>query len=224
MQNPPVVLLVGRDNWQRDEALNLFLRKKFTQKQFEVLWEDPAGDYIYFLRELETKLRYLPKFIKKINLRTLQVIYGVFHPSYFDYLRGIKSGKLQTRIEILKKIIKQKNIAQRTTILARSSGARVSTLIADELGLKNVICMGYPFQHPKNGDEPERYEHLTSIQTPTLVLQGTKDEYGGVEILEKYKFSESVEIHFFDTCHGFKIEDVLADKIVELIINKIVKD
>ncbi len=37
-----------------------------------------------------------------------------------------------------------------------------------------------------------------------LIVQGTKDEYGGLEIKEKYKFSPSIELMFVEGNHDFQ--------------------
>jgi hypothetical protein len=71
--------------------------------------------------------------------------------------------------------------------IARSSGARVATLLAARRQMRAVICLGYPFHHPQKAQEPERYAHLAHILTPTLILQGSCDVYGGREILEKIR-------------------------------------
>ncbi|MEI6162081.1 MAG: alpha/beta family hydrolase [Roseococcus sp.] len=104
-------------------------------------------------------------------------------------------------------------------IIARSSGARVATLLAARRHLRAVICVGYPFHHPKKPEEPERYAHLAHVLTPTLILQGISDVYGGREILEKYAFSPAVTVEFIEADHEFRIPTAQWDAVAERILD-----
>jgi hypothetical protein len=212
-----ILLLVGRDDWQKDEALNLALLNKLRTNNIEVVWEDPSADVIHFLRKIESKIGIFPKRIRKFNLRIVQILYGLLNPSYLVYLYKRKSNSVLSRCESLAITICKRGIAAQTIILSRSSGGRVSSLIADQLGIKHVVCLGYPFKHPDHGDEPERYAHLAQLKTPMLIIQGVDDEYGGLEIEHKYVLSEKIEVSFLNTNHNFDISDAMAHNIVELI-------
>jgi predicted alpha/beta-hydrolase family hydrolase len=63
----------------------------------------------------------------------------------------------------------------------KSMGGRVASLLIDELavsgGVKGCMCLGYPF-HPPGKPLTLRTEHLASLQTPTLILQGERDTFG----------------------------------------------
>ena len=50
-----------------------------------------------------------------------------------------------------------------------------------------------------------------------LIIQGVDDEYGGLEIEDKYVLSEKIEVSFLNTNHNFDISDAMAHEIVELI-------
>lgn len=212
-----VIFLVERDNWQKDERLRRDLLDGLRQCGVEIAWEDPAGNLIYRLRRLEKKLAWLPRPIKNLNLRLAQVLYGLTHWSYFQYLYNRKKESIPLRCAHLKSTITRRGIADRTIILSRSSGGRASSLIADELKLKQVICLGYPFRNPRLGDEPERYAHLGNLKTPMLIIQGSRDEYGGLDIQDRYALSPSIELFFVDTDHDFRVDD----EGLEAIIGKI---
>ena len=86
----------------------------------------------------------------------------------------------------------------------KSMGARIASQIADEADVAGLICLGYPFYPP---GEPERIrtKHLTNIKTPTLIVQGTRDEFGEQEEVVGYSLSECVKLHWLeDGDHGFK--------------------
>nr|WP_321239423.1 alpha/beta family hydrolase [uncultured Tolumonas sp.] len=212
-----ILLLVGRDDWQKDETLNLALLNKLRANNVEVLWEDPAAEVIHFLRKIESKFGIISKRIRKFNLRIVQILYGLLNPSYLVYLYKRKNNDVLSRCKSLANTICKRGIAAQTIILSRSSGGRVSSLIADQLGIKHVVCLGYPFKHPDHGDEPERYAHLAQLKTPMLIIQGVNDEYGGLEIELKYVLSEKIEVSFLNTNHNFDISDAMAHEIVELI-------
>ncbi len=221
-----VLLFAGRDDWQKDSNLNHLLVNYTKRRHLKIAWEDPAGGIIYNFRSFESKFKTLPSFVRKLNLRLAQALYTFIDWSYFTYLYRLfkkqsKKNKVKLRCEALKKRIQKLSIKNEVIIISRSSGGRVSSLIADELNIKHIICLGYPFQNPDNGAEPERYLHLENIKTPMLIIQGTKDEYGGAEIKDKYKFSPSVEVFFVETNHNFIIDDrtwdVIYQKIDEVI-------
>ena len=50
-------------------------------------------------------------------------------------------------------------------------------MIADEAGVAGLLCLGYPF-HPPGKPERLRTAHLETLETPTLILQGTRDPFG----------------------------------------------
>ena len=60
-------------------------------------------------------------------------------------------------------------------------GGRVASMIADELHdagkIAGLVCLGYPF-HPPGKPQQIRTKHLAGLKTPTLICQGTRDEFG----------------------------------------------
>lgn len=219
-QKPPekrTLLLVGRDAWQKDEALNLLLLGKLAGSQLNVVWEDPAAEVIHILRKVERKIAWLPVVLRRWNLRLVQVAYGLRHPSYFFYLYDRKNPSIALRCENLRKIIRAFGPDRELVILSRSSGGRVASLIADEFNVRQLVCLAYPFKHPAAQDEPERYRHLARLKTPMLIVQGARDAYGGREAQDRYVFSERIELMFVDTDHDFDIDDQTANAIVERI-------
>ena len=126
---------------------------------------------------------------------------------------------IQYRCDELKRTIQTLDIAERVVLLSRSSGGRISSLIANELNLNHIVCLGYPFKHPDMADEPERYKHIADLKTPMLIIQGVNDPYGGLDVQEKYPLSKIIEIHFVDTDHDFKVDRKIAYEIFQKIEN-----
>lgn len=86
----------------------------------------------------------------------------------------------------------------------KSMGGRIASMVADEIGAKALVCFGYPF-HPPGKPKASRTEHLLQLKTPTLILQGTRDPFGGVDDVKALKLPKSIRIHFLeDGEHSFK--------------------
>ena len=67
---------------------------------------------------------------------------------------------------------------QRLCLLGKSMGARVACLAAGGVGAARVACLGFPF-HPPRTPERSRLGELLSCAAPCLVVQGTRDPFGG---------------------------------------------
>ncbi len=77
----------------------------------------------------------------------------------------------------------------------KSMGGRMASLIADEVKARGLLCLGYPFYGAGRRDT-SRIEHLLTLQTPTLICQGTRDAMGGFEDISALKLAESIQIHW----------------------------
>lgn len=79
----------------------------------------------------------------------------------------------------------------------KSMGGRVASMVADELyaagKVAGLLCLGYPF-HPPAKPEQLRTKHLAGLKTPTLICQGTRDEFGTREEVAGYTLSDQIEI------------------------------
>lgn len=60
----------------------------------------------------------------------------------------------------------------------RSAGARVACRTANELGALGVVCLAFPLHLPGR-PEKSRIAELLDPEVPRLVLQGSKDTFGG---------------------------------------------
>lgn len=79
----------------------------------------------------------------------------------------------------------------------KSMGGRVASMVADDLHadgkIAGLLCLGYPF-HPPGKPEQLRTKHLAGLKTPTLICQGTRDEFGTREEVPAYQLSDSIDI------------------------------
>jgi len=93
----------------------------------------------------------------------------------------------------------------------KSMGGRIASMIArtledEDQPVAGLVCLGYPFHPPGKPEKaPGRLEHLLDIQTPTLILQGTRDTFGGFEQVPQLPLPKSVTTTWLeDGDHGFK--------------------
>ncbi len=88
---------------------------------------------------------------------------------------------------------------ERLVIGGKSMGGRMASLIAAENNVKTavrgLVCLGYPF-HPAGKPERLRTEHLAGLQTPALILQGTRDSLGNRAEVAGYALSGSIRLHW----------------------------
>lgn len=90
----------------------------------------------------------------------------------------------------------------------RSMGGRVASMVADELfaagRIAGLLCLGYPF-HPPGRPTQLRTAHLADLETPALICQGTRDEFGTPDEVGRYDLSPRIEILWLeDGDHGLK--------------------
>ncbi|CDZ51544.1 alpha/beta hydrolase family protein [Neorhizobium galegae] len=155
-----------------------------------------------------------------------------FHVARFEfgYMAGRRiSGdrKPPPRAETLnpeyKAAIAELNAKGPLVIGGKSMGGRVASMIADELytegRIAGLLCLGYPF-HPPGKPEQLRTQHLKGLRTPTLICQGTRDEFGTRGEVSGYELSKAIEILWLEdgdhdlkprkTISGFSAADHLA--------------
>lgn len=79
----------------------------------------------------------------------------------------------------------------------KSMGGRVASMVADELhatgAVAGLVCFGYPF-HPPGSPEKLRTAHLETLTTPTLVCQGTRDQFGTRDEVEGYPLAPGIRL------------------------------
>ena len=90
----------------------------------------------------------------------------------------------------------------------KSMGGRVASLLVDELTaaaeVRGCLCLGYPF-HPPGRPLQLRTEHLATLRTPTVILQGERDSFGRREEVAGYTLSPQVQLEWIPAGdHSFK--------------------
>jgi hypothetical protein len=112
-----------------------------------------------------------------------------------------RSPKLVARF---KEVLDRVGPAGEVVIGGKSMGGRIASMIADEVGAAGVVCLGYPF-HPPAKPERLRTAHLETLETPTLIVQGTRDRFGTEEEVQSYSLAPSIELAWMeDGDHSLK--------------------
>ena len=94
--------------------------------------------------------------------------------------------------------------ADRLVIGGKSLGGRMASLVADEAGVRGLVCLGYPF-HPPGRPDRLRTAHLETLATPALILQGERDPFGRADEVPGYGLSDAVTVGWLpDGDHSFK--------------------
>ena len=212
-----ILLMVGRDDWQKDGPLNIQLLERLRRPGLRVVWEDPATAWVHAWLDWCRRHPALSGLLRQPGLRAAQLAYAATHPAYLGYLWRRGRRTVENRCASLTHTVRSLAPQGELIFFARSSGGRVASLVADALPVARIVCLGYPFRHPEAGDEPERYRHLATLRTPMLIVQGRHDVYGGAEVAQRYPLSPQVRLRVVEADHDFRLDAAQADQIVALI-------
>ncbi len=93
------------------------------------------------------------------------------------------------------------NAAGPLIIGGKSMGGRVASMVAEALfandKIAGLLCLGYPFHPPAKPDQL-RTKHLQKLQTPTLICQGSRDQFGGDGEVPGYDPSSGIEVFWLE--------------------------
>lgn len=128
----------------------------------------------------------------------------------FPYMRQRRSGgrrrppdRQAVLLETWREVIDALGDAESLVIGGRSMGGRMASLIADAVGARGLVCLGYPF-HPPGKPERLRTGHLAALRTPTLIVQGERDAFGSTVEVGGYELSDAIRVHWLaDGDHSF---------------------
>jgi uncharacterized protein len=130
-----------------------------------------------------------------------------FEFPYMHHRRETGDKRPPDRAPILKatwrSVIDQLGTPSNLVIGGKSMGGRLASMIADDVGARGLLCLGYPF-HPAGRPRNPRIQHLESISTPTLIIQGERDPMGNRADLAGYPLAPTIQLHWIeDGEHSF---------------------
>jgi predicted alpha/beta-hydrolase family hydrolase len=128
----------------------------------------------------------------------------------FPYMRSRRVGERRgpDREAVLlaawREVVAHLGGGERVVIGGKSMGGRMASMVADELGVRGLLCLGYPF-HPPGAPARTRTAHLENLRTPTLIIQGTRDALGSREDVAGYHLAKVIRFEWLpDGDHSFK--------------------
>lgn len=110
----------------------------------------------------------------------------------------------QVLLDTWHRVLNETNEVELLVIGGKSLGGRIASIIVDESKANGLLCLGYPF-HPPGKPEKTRIDHLKNLNTPTLIIQGTRDALGNQAEVAGYSLSNTIAFHWLgDGDHSFK--------------------
>jgi predicted alpha/beta-hydrolase family hydrolase len=198
-----VVLFVGRLNFRAggafcDRVAALFRECGLAFAQFEPPFEaasrriDPVG-----------RLHALPP----VLYRPIKALHFMARPGASRFLFPAVRQRYQSVAFWEESLLRAVGALPRLPLLLAgySQGARVATLAGARAGAAGIVCFGYPFKNPVGPEDAARTAHLGTLDTPCLIFQGTRDEYGGPDVSMRYRRSAAVALEFINADHGYAL-------------------
>jgi hypothetical protein len=222
MRRKKIILIIGRENLEKDSYLYTDILSKIKGIQLDVFNEHSHLKNRFW----SLILLFIPRFIRRLPL-IRRLFFHVKDILYYIFLNAITYKKhvtfqkntndIPVRIEKLAKKLRKFPKNTEITLIGRSAGAIVATMVSLNHPIHKIIALGYPFKHPDCEEENHRFAHLINVKTPMLIIQGLQDVYGGKEILEKYHFNVNTKIVFEDIDHDFELTETNRMKILGTI-------
>ena len=219
-----IILLIGRENLQKDSKLYNSLFSEIKGIQF-VFFSDSISYftriiYPYVVKIIPKSVRKNPilrSFYLRINEDYHSIILNRIHHNINVSLQKEIPYDISIRVKKLAKRLNKIPIGTEITLIGRSAGAIVATMVSLQHPIHKIISLGYPFKHPDFDEEAYRHEHLLYTKTPMLLIQGLQDVYGGKEIEKKYIFNANTRIVFEDINHDFDLTEENRIRILKNI-------
>ena len=145
--------------------------------------------------------------------RAFKSLWLVCHPSRWSFSRFLKRTYREERALDLRSLLRHwraQHPTRQVYLFGHSAGGLVSSWLETEANVASLVCFGYPFKHPEQGEEPYRTAHLKHIRKPFLIIQGDRDAYGTKEKARQYELSDSVRIVPINASHNY---DAMAPEL-----------
>lgn len=128
----------------------------------------------------------------------------------FPYMAARRQGRRPPpdRLPVLQRtwheVVAALGKPERLVIGGKSMGGRIASMVADDLGVAGLVCLGYPF-HPAGRADSLRVAHLEALRTPALIVQGERDPMGSRAEVASYALAASIRVLWLaDGDHSFK--------------------
>ena len=179
MKTKKITLLIGREHLEKDSYLYTKILSEIKGLQFDVF----NDSYSYFRRRVYPYFtRVIPRLIRKnpiarsFYFQIEKQFYSIIlNPN--DYKMHIAFQKnpndISLRVEKLAKRLNKIPIDTEITLIGRSAGAIVATMVSLQHPIHKIISLGYPFKHPD-------FEEEAYLCTTSRRRRGLQFEPGGL--------------------------------------------
>ncbi len=134
--------------------------------------------------------------------------------------------RMPVLIEHWRSVVEELGDASGWLIGGKSMGGRVASMVADDLGVRGLICLGYPL-HPPGKPLKLRIDHLLNIRTSRLIVQGQRDPFGTQAEFEALSLSSNIRYHWVKTgdhsLKPLKSSGYTAEQMIEDAMQAVVK-
>jgi predicted alpha/beta-hydrolase family hydrolase len=185
------------------------MTKRTSQKHSKLLWDGPKHAVARVLLAHGAGAGMDSPFMEMVARELAERGVGVARFE-FPYMQRRRQGGARSAPDRAPVLLEAfRNVAHELTKLTapdglhtlviggKSMGGRMASMLADELGVRGVICLGYPF-HPPGRTDKLRVEHLAALQTPCLIVQGTRDSFGTQPEVSEYKLSAAISVEWVE--------------------------
>lgn len=188
MKTNKIILLIGREHLEKDSYLYRPILSKIKGIHLNV-FSDSSWP---FLRKVYPKItRIIPRFIRKQPC--IKRLYTQIKEQFYSTLLNPTDYKLHIafqrnpnsiplRIEKLAKRLSKISRNTEITLIGRSAGAIVATMVSLNHPIHKIIALGYPFKFPNFDEEAYRHEHLMHIKNPCCLYRACKMFMGGEKL------------------------------------------
>jgi uncharacterized protein len=118
----------------------------------------------------------------------------------FPYMEKRKKGppdRQPVLLDTWRRVIDEHGGGARVVIGGTSMGGRMASMLADEAGVRALVCFSYPW-HPPGKPEAPRTAHLAELRTRTLIVQGTRDPFGSPAEVSSYRLSPRIRVEWIE--------------------------
>lgn len=98
-------------------------------------------------------------------------------------------------LDAWRRVVEELGGGEKLVIGGKSMGGRMASMIADEVSARGLLLLGYPF-HPPGKPQQLRTEHLQTLRTPALIIQGERDAFGTREEVATYDLAKSIRLEW----------------------------
>jgi uncharacterized protein len=209
-----VLLFIGRSNTQKNSTPLQELLNKLILDGYLLVWPKDKNQIVSEL--LSKKSAWAVSHLNRIlgpNERPFKVwvrrlLKGLIlipYPSKWSYfVHWYFTSPVEDQFLINRQAIQEIGENKSIYIMSHSAGGITALSLSNEVNICGIICFGYPFKHPEKCEESYRTNYLKDLQKPFLIIQGTRDEYGGKDVQHRYDLSPHIELEFVDATHEYE--------------------